>query len=86
MVIGLVATSFLFNVEPTPVICVGFPSEDLMSNAVAGSVALLLAGTATAVVMFTTGVVWLLPTDNVWVFTLLKLTSSAVAKLNLPSF
>ena len=52
---GVVVTTFVFNVEPTPVICVGLPSLDVTFNAEDGcaSVALFVAGFAASVFIVT---------------------------------
>ena len=53
--VGVVSTVFVFNVEPTPVICVGLPSFDVIFNAEDGcaSVTLFVAGFAASAFIVT---------------------------------
>ena len=86
-VIGVTLTVEVFKLEPTPLICVGLPSADVIFNADVGNVVALFTSAAVAfsVFKFTTGddePVVLLPNANVLVtFAFVNVTFCSVANV-----
>ena len=89
---GFVATVVVFKLEPTPLICVGLPSADVIFNADVGNVVALFTSAAVAfsVFKFTTGddePVVLLPNANVLVtFAFVNVTFCSVANVKFEPF
>ena len=81
-VIGVTFTVVVFKLEPTPLICVGLPSADVIFNAEVGASLFTFASVAFSVFKFTTGddePVVPLPSANVFVtFAFVNVTFSVV--------
>ena len=84
-VIGVTLTVEVFKLEPTPLICVGLPSADVIFNAEVGASLFTSAAVAFSVFKFTTGddePAVLLPSANVLVtFAFVNVTFCSVANV-----
>ena len=84
-VIGVTLTTEVFKLEPTPLICVGLPSADVIFNAEVGASLFTSAAVAFSVFKFTTGddePAVLLPSANVLVtFAFVNVTFCSVANV-----
>ena len=82
---GAVVTVVVFKLEPTPLICVGLPSADVIFNAEVGAALFTSAAVAFSVFKFTTGddePAVLLPSANVLVtFAFVNVTFCSVANV-----